>query len=307
MSNFSVGNRVAETRYGAIQNDQWHGIAGAGKTRKLKQGRIVSLSGRFLVSGYDALIAWDDGTQTKRVADLEHLQLVVSNQAVPSSTQAIQQYRSAPRTASLGSIQVFANSRVITHLVHFTQVEKLPYIVSEGLLSNKKLRELGRPVLDEYRYDGKPDHVCVSVSFPNYQMFYRYTQGVTVDWCVLLIDVNVLWRQSCLFYPYNAAKSDLSKRPISEFQGLAAFQGMFSRIILGKERHSELPASCPTSPQAEVLVSTAIRPSDIVRIEFSSVATKRKYQPLLDSKGITSVVSRELFSPRLDWEQWKRA
>ncbi|WP_353617360.1 MULTISPECIES: DarT ssDNA thymidine ADP-ribosyltransferase family protein [unclassified Synechococcus] len=145
------------------------------------------------------------------------------------------------------------------------------------------------------------------MSFPNYQMFYRYTQGITVDWCVLLIDVSILWRQNCLFYPYNAATSDLSRRPSSEFQGLAAFQGMFSSTIQGKGRHSGLPASCPTSPQAEVLVPTMITSSDIVRIAFSSVETKQKYQPLLDSRGITSVVSRELFSPRLDWEQWKRA
>lgn len=307
MSTFSAGNRVVETRYGAIQNDQWHGVAGGGTSRQLIQGRIVSLSSRFWVSGYDALIAWDNGTQSTRVADSQHLQLAPSNQRITSSTQSRQQYSPATSIAISGNIQTFIESHGISHLVHFTQVDKLPFIISEGLLSNKKLRQLGRPVLDEYRYDGKPDHVCVSISFPNYQMFYRYTQGNTSDWCVLVIDVKVLWHNNCLFYPYNAATSDLAKRPVSEFQGLRALQEMYAKSIQGRERYSELPSAFPTSPQAEVLVPATVSPSEIVSAEFSNAVIKQSYQPLLSARGITSVVSREYFSPRLDWEQWKRA
>ena len=204
-------------------------------------------------------------------------------------------------------IELFVNARNIKCLVHFAKVDKLHYILREGILSHRKLRELQRPVLDQYRYDGKTDHVCVSVEFPNYQMFYRYTQDDASGWCVLTISPSILWRQECLFYPYNAASSELARRPAADFRGLSPLEDLFADVVQSKVRHPRIPDSFPTSPQAEVLVPSVISASDICGAHFCTSAAMDSCRQLVDSSQIQLLTSRELFKPRLDWEQWKRA
>jgi hypothetical protein len=204
------------------------------------------------------------------------------------------------------SIESFVRARNISCLVHFTRVDNLGHILREGILNQTKLRGLQRPVVDQYRFDGKPDHVCTSVQFPNYQMFYRYSQDDAADWCVLSISPSILWRQDCLFYPYNAASSELARRPASDFRGLGPFEDLFAKVVQNRERHPRLPDSFPTSPQAEVLVPLAISVSDILGAHFYSSNAISSCRHLLLSSQLRCFVSRELFKPRLDWEQWRR-
>ena len=84
LEELKVGDRVKETREGAIQHDRWIGSESTGRTRALKEGIIERLTERFLVGGKDALIRWSDGTISSRVASGEHLAKIVS---LPSSIE----------------------------------------------------------------------------------------------------------------------------------------------------------------------------------------------------------------------------
>ena len=203
-------------------------------------------------------------------------------------------------------IQEFCKCRGIIHMVHFTRAENLPYIAKEGLLSNQRLTEMGRSVLDRERLDGKPDHVCASLSFPNYQMFFKCRQKQDSDWCVVLIAARVMWESSCLYYPYNAASADLSGRPSSEFSGVEALHNLFAGSVNGTNRHPALAHNMPTSPQAEVLVLGGISAANIVSVEFSSMDKVIEYRKLLNAASIGAAWSDRLFRPRCDWEQWRR-
>lgn len=210
-------------------------------------------------------------------------------------------------SASENPIEEFARFRQISRLVHFTRVENVLSIAKEGILSNKQLAARGRAVLDPHRHDGRSDHVCMSISFPNYQMLFRYSQGNASDWCVISIHPRVMWTRECLFYPYNAARGDLSARPSSEFLGISALRQMFADSVCSRERHPCLLENQTTSPQAEVMVPGAISPGDIISMEFSNKLNADKFRGVLDSISIASLCSEKVFGPRCDYEQWRKS
>jgi hypothetical protein len=55
-----------------------------------------------------------------------------------------------------------------------------------------------------------------------------------------------------------------------------------------------------------VLVPSVISASDILSVHFYSSSAIDSCQQLLLSSQLRCFVSRELFKPRLDWEQWRR-
>lgn len=201
-------------------------------------------------------------------------------------------------------IYQLAERRRIPHLIHFTRVENLPFIISEGLLSNQRVRGFGRPVVDHDRFDKRPEYVCASISFPNYRMFYRLAQCNQEKWCILVINVKVLWEESCLFYPYNAASSDLSRKELLVLQGVEAFEKMFQDTVQGRRRDPALPCHYPTSPEAEVLIFNKVSPEDLVRVEFFSTESREANSKLLVENGLNSLVSSQYFNRRMDSSQW---
>lgn len=210
-------------------------------------------------------------------------------------------------SASDNPIKEFARVRQISRLVHFTRIENVLSIAKEGILSNKQLAAMGRAVLDPNRFDGRSDHICMSISFPNYQMLFRYSQGNASDWCVIAVQPSVMWTRECLFYPYNAATGDLAVRPSCEFLGLSALRQMFADSVCLRERHACLLDNHTTSPQAEILVPGAICPGEIISVEFSNAMNADRFRGVLESVSILSRCSERLFEPRCDWDQWRKS
>ena len=72
------------------------------------------------------------------------------------------------------TIQQITQARKIPHLVHFTRLENLDSILNHGLLTRAECaaRQIASVNTDTQRLDYQ-EAVCVSVSFPNYKMFYR--------------------------------------------------------------------------------------------------------------------------------------
>jgi len=74
------------------------------------------------------------------------------------------------------AIRAYCAARRIDTLIHFTRLENLAGILADGILPRSAPGGQARRVIfnDGVRIDGHKDAVCLSVSFPNYKMFYKY-------------------------------------------------------------------------------------------------------------------------------------
>ena len=90
------------------------------------------------------------------------------------------------------AIRARVEARKICHLVHFTPVENVESIRDKGLLSRSVLdiNDLEYIYTDEQRLDGGLNWISLSVSFPNYKMFYAKRELLkrkVGGWAVMLI------------------------------------------------------------------------------------------------------------------------
>ncbi|MDE0428330.1 MAG: DarT ssDNA thymidine ADP-ribosyltransferase family protein [Caldilineaceae bacterium] len=173
-------------------------------------------------------------------------------------------------------IEKIVGNRGIEILCHFTRVENLSSILKWGLLGRSRLVEQRIPFerIDHSRQDGCPEAVCLTISFPNYRLFYSKrgifygSHGIDDNqWVVLLFEAKLLWELDCAFCKYNAAHGSvrgLSLDSRREPESLASMFGDFPT----HERPRNFPSHYPTSPQAEVLVFDPVPISYLREIHF---------------------------------------
>lgn len=196
-------------------------------------------------------------------------------------------------------IERLARELQIPHLVHFTRCENLPGILEHGLMSVAESERRGIEIVrnDGSRWDGQLDGTSLSVSFPNYRMFYKCRQEAPdADWAVLLIAPRVLWQKDCAFYCHNAADRRMIRRTREEMKTAQALRDMFSNID-GRE---EFLKSCdPTDPQAEVMVYETIEPDLIEAIAFETVEVSGRHRHCLGGvESFYAGAGQGLFGPR---------
>lgn len=201
------------------------------------------------------------------------------------------------------TIQEYAVERGINYLVHFTRASNLDSILKYGLVPRDALTLSGYTGFnDQYRYDGT-NAVCLSIAFPNYKMFWGVRQDYKVDWVILVIFKEALWKLPCAFCATNAASACVTAVPLDQRRDLAALKAMYvdwgdkTRVMLG------IPDNYPTNPQAEVLMLNGV-PREYIRGAFvlneaTKVALQVKY-PELDVR-----VNASYFRYRRDYAQWK--
>lgn len=202
------------------------------------------------------------------------------------------------------TIQAFATARNIKYLFHFTQVGNLSSILAHGLLPKSHIAANGINALtnDLYRLDFT-DGLCLSVSFPNYKMFYPLRQNSPEkQWVVLVINANVLWELDCAFCRENAAKSSVTSIPLAQRRGLRALQAMFEDYN-GPRNEQNIPENYPSHPQAEVLVFDRISPEHILAAIFDDVGLKALHSAMNLPFGI--IYNHSYFSARQDFNHWK--
>lgn len=154
-------------------------------------------------------------------------------------------------------IQQFCNQRGITSLFHFTHVNNLDSIIHNGLLSRSELnrRNMRYWYQDEYRLDEQLSAISVSISFPNYKMFYSIRKSdPDSEYVVIELSASILWELDCAFCFTNAANYAIKKIPLMDRKNTESLEKMFTP----QRRHPCLPPNCPTDPQAEVLVLQSI-------------------------------------------------
>ncbi|MFV7444367.1 DarT ssDNA thymidine ADP-ribosyltransferase family protein [Acinetobacter pittii] len=151
------------------------------------------------------------------------------------------------------SIQEVINKREITSIFHFTRVENLNNILTNGIVPRSNLSNKTSIFNDTVRADGKLDHSSFSISFPNHLMFYRLRCAVPESkWAILVFKSDLLTTNNCLFYPVNAASSNVSRSPVNMFRGGQALERMFTYST--ESRESVLRSCDPTDVQAEVMI-----------------------------------------------------
>jgi hypothetical protein len=182
-------------------------------------------------------------------------------------------------------IQNILRERQIRYLCHFTRLENLESILNHGLipranLYNKEFNDKRNLSIhgifnDEHRYDGKPEAICLSISFPNSSMFYglRCADNRT-KWAVIVLSADVLIDKNCAFYPTNAANNCVRHLPTANFQGVDALNALFEGA--DEEREFLLPKD-PTDVQAEVLVFDEIERKYILGCVFDSDNLKDEF------------------------------
>ena len=152
------------------------------------------------------------------------------------------------------------------------------------------------------------DAVSLSVTAPNYLMFYKYRAlKEKSNWVVITFDSQKILEYKCSFYRANAACMDSCQFKKEERQNVNSFEEMFSDWDPYHNRWSlDLGSNETTNPQAEVMVFDAIPISCISRIVFQNERLPKKYTPLLVKLGITSVYGKYFFSPRRDYKYWTK-
>ncbi len=211
-------------------------------------------------------------------------------------------------------IKWIVRDRKIDVLFHFTRLENLTGILQNGLLSRTTLSERHIPfcVVDHERLDGCQDAVCLSVSFPNYILFYskrmnyfREQQVSLSQWVVLLLDVRILWELECEFCQVNAASNVERRIPQWERRMPEALEKMFNDFEDIRRYDLNLPRGFPTNPQAEVLVFGNIPAVYVKQVHFWDYFTFTNWQEHVRSLTAACVCHNpDYFSARMDYEVW---
>jgi|LSQX01.1.fsa_nt_gb hypothetical protein len=209
-------------------------------------------------------------------------------------------------------IKDFCAERGIETLVHFTRFENLESILNNGLLSRKELEKWGSEnqfvFNDSQRIDQCLESICLSISFPNYKMFYHYRQKNSAKWAVILLKPNILWELDCAFCNDNAAGSLVREIPLSERKNVHYLYSMFKDHLKNIRCSLEIPDSYTTSPQAEVLVFDPIPAEYITEIHFETIETFNSWITFHGGNQANEHLFKfetEFFQPRIDYSKWQ--
>ena len=182
------------------------------------------------------------------------------------------------RGSAVREIVSYLKQRGVEHLVHFTPVSNLEGIRRLGIVPRLELEQCGDSefkALDGMRLDSGKHMSCFSLSFPNYQMMYRYRKRLQEDGddiAVLFIRIGCLDRLSMdqvLFYPSNAASHECREMDECDLMGIEAVCRMFDERGETRRGHEfsrkdlGLPTYLTTDPQAEVQIAATIPWSDV--------------------------------------------
>lgn len=249
---------------------------------------------------------------------LKHQRLDIIRRKTLEAAHACKQQEEAARRAKekeQSETKEFILSREIKTIIHFTHIENLDSILNHGLLPRAMAKELELDILttDDLRLDHNLNAVNLSISFPNYKMFFKKQQNDTYkDWAVLCLKPNVLWEHECSFFSGNAA--DPSYRDKISGQRIEDLENMFAKEAVnckGEPIHRNqlgIPDSYTTDPQAEVLAHGPINANYIFGICFKSNYLKNAWEQELIRRrsSIKAYEYRDYFNARIDFKHWPR-
>ena len=178
-----------------------------------------------------------------------------------------------------------ARERGITALYHFTPLPNVPSILAEGLISRQVLDAHGISYwyTDDWRADGRPDALSLSIQSINYSMFHAKLRDSRCRWAILEVAPSVLWTHTCRFCWANASWGPVINHT-GYLGGPWGFDRMFEDCVVSNTdpRSSRetfgTPANLPTLNDAEVQVFAPIDPDVIVDVTVASDCDKSELE-----------------------------
>jgi len=206
-------------------------------------------------------------------------------------------------------------AREINHLLHFTPISNLKNILRLGFVPRKFLemsgvKEIIKPKIpDPFRYDGRRECFCLSISWPNYKTFYFKRKSMAEEeWVVLKLNIESIVQHKCEFFKTNAASRQARKEGPNNIDELFYDEGIRQKLNLNN--------SFTTDPQAEVMSYSRIPPDWIeeIYIERMSQSTNREVRSIIKDNllqretgnNIKIIEDSTFFGPRKDSWFWKK-
>ena len=191
-------------------------------------------------------------------------------------------------------------NREVKRVIHFTPIENLQSIFLHGILPIEELDSQGifYNATDGNRFDGHPQAISLSISFPNYRMLYKKTQFHKQEFAILVISSKVLYEAKC---PISVSKHNAATsrgKYITELT-VESFNELFENPEL--RRKLDIPENYPTDPKTEILFGGIIPPSYIMEVHIKPDSISR---PILSDKVHVVYNSDEYFKARQDYEYW---
>lgn len=197
-------------------------------------------------------------------------------------------------------IKAESELRGITALYHFTRCNNLKSILDTGINSveGMKIDRISAIRNDEQRLDGKLNGISLSVSFPNYRMFYKYRMNnIREDWVVLKIKAEALYSLKCGYFEKNAADHRMRYLSVKDYNNYDAFARMF-RDSDGEARLG-LPQHHPTDVQAEVMIFEKIPSHYIEALYFETEDSLTRWRSIVgDRRTVVEGKGQGLFGAR---------
>lgn len=150
----------------------------------------------------------------------------------------------------------------VKYLYHFTQLTNIRSIMDNGILpvSMLKNNRINYNNNDSERYDGNLKATSISISFPNWKMFYSVRmQDENCKWAVIELSVDMLDHNIFECYSTNAARG----------HGEA-------KVHKGSDLFGGSNDEFPEDPQAELLVEGRIDPRYITKIYVNDSESRSK-------------------------------
>lgn len=195
----------------------------------------------------------------------------------------------------------------IKHLYHFTHINNLKSILQHGFLTRNNLDNnvMEYSFNDSLRLDGVTDSISLSISHPNYKMFYKYRKLTNDnDWVVISISPQILYGKQgfiskniksfnylnkAIFCKKNAATNEMRNLSIPERKTCEAFLDMFKSTT---DRNLD---TYTYDNQAEILYQGNI-PVDF--IDEIHVLDKNNSFNWIEDLGFTVSENKTVFSKR---------
>jgi hypothetical protein len=165
-----------------------------------------------------------------------------------------------------------AQSRGINNVLHFTQLENLPHIITYGLMSYDECDKLEETI---YSSDaGRASNETVSATVESFypKMFDAKRHKNGGSWAILALEPRLLWKLECSFYPRSLASNEMKYCHKKKNNGYA-FDRMFDDLDPcgwmdgeGYRAKLGLPDHLTTFPDAEIQVMQRIPPEWITDV-----------------------------------------
>ena len=178
--------------------------------------------------------------------------------------------------------------RGIDRLIHFTRIENLESILKNGLVPVKTQRRKNIHSIrnDTLRLEALLDCTSLSISFPNFKLFYKFRQRTPgAKWVVLAIDTEALFlpARKRYFCYTNASALLPNDNDLNSLTTADTFLNMFSEETPTnwkrkvKDKTEKISNRYTTDPQAEVLISGDISSKLIKCVYFQSLSDVLDY------------------------------